>query len=75
MNKIGFIGLGNMGFFMSKNLTEHGFLVDGFDLSENALEKMKKHDKWKHETWKKCFFWQLNTWKIETCFFHKNGHF
>ena len=42
MNKIGFIGLGNMGFFMSKNLAENGFLVDGFDLSENALEKMKK---------------------------------
>jgi 3-hydroxyisobutyrate dehydrogenase len=42
MNKIGFIGLGNMGFFMSKNLAENGFLVDGFDLSENALEKMKQ---------------------------------
>lgn len=42
MNKIGFIGLGNMGFFMSKNLAENGFLVDGFDLSENALQKMKQ---------------------------------
>ena len=41
MNKIGFIGLGNMGFHMSKNLAENGFLVDGFDLSENALQKMK----------------------------------
>ena len=42
MNKIGFIGLGNMGFFMSKNLAENGYLVDGFDLSENALQKMKQ---------------------------------
>ena len=42
MNKIGFIGLGNMGFFMSKNLAENGFLVDGFDLSEIAIQKMKQ---------------------------------
>ena len=42
MNKIGFIGLGNMGFFMSKNLAENGFLVDGFDTSEKALQKMKQ---------------------------------
>ena len=41
MNKIGFIGLGNMGFFMSRNLAANGFSVDGFDLSENALQKMK----------------------------------
>ena len=42
MNKIGFIGLGNMGYFMSKNLAENGLLVDGFDLSEIAIQKMKQ---------------------------------
>ena len=39
MNKIGFIGLGNMGFFMSKNLAENGFLVDGFDTSKMLYKK------------------------------------
>ena len=38
MNKIDLLGF-NTKFFMSKNLAENGFLVDGFDLSENAYKK------------------------------------
>jgi 3-hydroxyisobutyrate dehydrogenase len=37
MAKIGFIGLGNMGFPMAKNLQKGGFQIKAFDLSEVAL--------------------------------------
>ena len=36
MAKIGFIGLGNMGLPMAKNLIAAGHAVTGFDLSESA---------------------------------------
>ena len=42
MKKIGFIGLGNMGFFMSKNLSLAGFEVNGFDLDEKVFKKLNK---------------------------------
>ena len=38
MKKIGFIGLGNMGFFMSKNLSLAGFEVNGFDLNQDVFK-------------------------------------
>ena len=36
MTKIGFIGLGNMGLPMARNLLKAGYRVTGFDLSEDA---------------------------------------
>lgn len=42
MNKIGFIGLGNMGLPMSKGLIRSGFHVTGYDLSETAVLKLKE---------------------------------
>ncbi len=43
MKKIGFIGLGNMGFFMSKNLSLAGFEVNGFDLNKNVFTKLNEY--------------------------------
>jgi 3-hydroxyisobutyrate dehydrogenase len=40
MNKIGFIGLGNMGGPMAANLVKAGHAVTGFDLSAAALERL-----------------------------------
>ena len=42
MKKIGFIGLGNMGFFMSKNLSMNNYTVSGFDINKNVFKKLKK---------------------------------
>lgn len=42
MQKIGFVGLGNMGFFMSKNLSLNGFEVNGYDLNENVFTKLRE---------------------------------
>ena len=39
MKKIGFIGLGNMGLPMAKNISKAGIEVNAFDLSEKALKK------------------------------------
>ena len=41
MAKIAFIGLGNMGLPMAKNLLTAGHAVTGFDLSETALSELK----------------------------------
>ena len=38
--RIGFIGLGNMGFGMVENLLDHGHEVVAFDLSPEALQKV-----------------------------------
>lgn len=40
MSKIAFIGLGNMGGPMAVNLVKKGHEVTGFDLSEDALQKL-----------------------------------
>lgn len=40
MKKIGFIGLGNMGFPMAKNLLEAGFTVYGIDLNKQAEQRL-----------------------------------
>jgi 3-hydroxyisobutyrate dehydrogenase-like beta-hydroxyacid dehydrogenase len=37
--KIGFIGIGNMGFPMVQNLLKHGHLVTVFDLAQEKLER------------------------------------
>ena len=37
MARIGFVGLGNMGGHMARNLVKAGHQVKGFDLSEEAL--------------------------------------
>ena len=42
MKKIGFIGLGNMGLPMAKNLVTAGYQVTGFDLSDVAMTALKK---------------------------------
>ncbi len=39
MKKIGFIGLGNMGFPMVKNLLADGYIVKVFDINEDVLKK------------------------------------
>ncbi len=41
MKKIGFVGLGNMGFFMSKNLSLNDYTVNGYDINQNVFEKLK----------------------------------
>ena len=39
IQKVGFIGMGNMGLSMASNLAKNGFEVKGYDLSEKTLEK------------------------------------
>lgn len=41
MQKVGFIGMGNMGLPMATNLVKNGFEVKGFDLSEQTRTKAK----------------------------------
>ena len=40
--KVGFIGMGNMGLHMATNLVKNGFDVKGFDMNEMTLAKAKK---------------------------------
>ena len=42
MKKIGFVGLGNMGFFMSRNLSSSGYEVNGFDLDRDVFKNLNK---------------------------------
>ena len=42
MKKVGFIGLGNMGFFMSRNLSQANHLINGYDVNEDAFTKLKQ---------------------------------
>ena len=42
-NRVGFIGLGNMGLPMAGNLVKAGFTVKGFDLSDKAMEGCKDY--------------------------------
>ena len=44
MKNIGFIGLGNMGFFMSRNLSQANYLINGYDINEEAFTKLKKYN-------------------------------
>ena len=37
--KIGFLGLGNMGGPMARNLAKAGYAVNGYDIAEAALER------------------------------------
>ena len=41
MKKIGFVGLGNMGFFMSKNLALNDYIVNGYDINQAVFENLK----------------------------------
>ena len=43
MEKIGFIGLGNMGMPMAQNLISNGIKVKGFDVSEEVLKEASKN--------------------------------
>jgi 3-hydroxyisobutyrate dehydrogenase-like beta-hydroxyacid dehydrogenase len=43
MKQIGFIGLGNMGMGMAKNLLEKGFAVKGFARRKEVGDEFKKH--------------------------------
>ena len=40
MKKIGFIGLGNMGFFMSRNLSLSGYEVNGYDINQDVFKNL-----------------------------------
>lgn len=42
MKNIGFIGLGKMGFFMSKNLSSNNYNVSGYDIDQTVFKKLKK---------------------------------
>jgi len=42
-NKVGFIGMGNMGIFMARNLTKNGFAVQGYDLSDKQMQAAEAH--------------------------------
>ena len=44
MEKIGFIGLGNMGMPMAQNLISNGIKVKGFDVSEEVLKQALKNE-------------------------------
>jgi len=41
--RIGFIGLGNMGFPMAVNLANKGHQVYGFDIDQNKESEANKH--------------------------------
>ena len=41
MKKVGFIGLGDMGMAMAKNLLKEGFELTGFDLREEQLKELE----------------------------------
>ncbi len=43
MKKIGFIGLGNMGFFMSKNLSTNNYIVNGYDVNQEVFVELKAY--------------------------------
>ena len=43
MQKIGFIGLGDMGIYMSKNLLKAGHMVKGFDVSQARLQQFAEN--------------------------------
>jgi len=42
-NRVGFIGMGNMGISMAGNLVKNGFVVKGFDLSQATMDKCVQH--------------------------------
>jgi len=42
MKKVGFVGLGDMGIGMTKNLLKNGFKVTGIDLREERLKELAK---------------------------------
>jgi len=44
MDKVGFIGLGNMGKGMSINLSKEGYDVIGYDINVSSFEKLKNHN-------------------------------
>ena len=44
MKNIGFVGLGNMGFFMSKNLSSKNYIVSGYDIDETVFKRLEKHN-------------------------------
>ena len=42
MKRIGFVGLGNMGYFMSKNLAKAGYEVNGYDINHDVFNKLQE---------------------------------
>lgn len=42
--KISFLGLGNMGFHMARNLATAGYEVTGYDVVESATQAIAEHD-------------------------------
>ncbi|SVB92047.1 uncharacterized protein METZ01_LOCUS244901, partial [marine metagenome] len=43
MEKIGVIGLGNMGMGIAKNILKDGYKVTGYDLREACLKELVSH--------------------------------
>ena len=43
MEKIGIIGLGNMGMGIAKNVIKSGYTAMGFDLREECLKEIVSH--------------------------------
>ena len=41
--RVGFIGMGNMGFPMAQNLKKAGFEVIGFDLNKEVVKKANEN--------------------------------
>ncbi len=42
MKKVGFVGLGDMGIGMTRNLLKHGFELTGYDLREERLQELTR---------------------------------
>lgn len=50
INRITFVGLGNMGLPMANNLLKSGIKVAGFDFNQSAVESLQKNGGCKYET-------------------------
>jgi 3-hydroxyisobutyrate dehydrogenase-like beta-hydroxyacid dehydrogenase len=80
MKNIGFIGLGDMGSGMSKNLIKSGFSVTGYDLNKSRLNefaqfggKTAKHCREVAENSNTVFIMVLNGQQVEDVIFGKSG--
>lgn len=65
MDKIAFIGLGNMGAPMAKNLLKAGLNVEVFDLNPNAVEELTALGASSADSVKKPF--KVRTWSLPCC--------
>ena len=52
MKKIGFVGLGDMGIGLTKNLLDKGFEVTGFDIREDRVNELIRQGGRPAENWR-----------------------